>query len=420
MERQDLKVLIVNKNDISGGAARAAYSLHRSLIDAGIDSQMLVQVKDSNDDTVIGPEYGFMKWWGRFKPSLDKLPVYLYPKREKRIFSNAILPSLTIQKINQTKPDIVNLHWIGGGFLRIEDIAKIKAPIVWTLHDSWAFTGGCHLPYNCKGYQNSCGNCPQLNSHKENDLSRINWKRKNKAFKSKEDLIITTPSRWLRNCCKISSLLKDRDVSVVPNIIKLDEFKNLSKKNSRLKLKLDPKKKYILFGAMASTTDKNKGFDLLLKSLEDLEFSDNLELLVFGNDKDLKIKTNFPVRFFGVITDHRILNALYSASDLTIVPSRSESFSLVSAESFSSGTPAIAFEIGGIPDIIDHKKNGYLAKPFDVDDLANGIKWCLESDERIEKLSKSARKRAVNKFDSKLISAQVIELYKKVLATRNK
>lgn len=140
-------------------------------------------------------------------------------------------------------------------------------------------------------------------------------------------------------------------------------------------------KKYLLFGAMSATTDNNKGFDLLLKSLNLLKRKADVELLVFGNNKDLKIKTKIPVRFFGLVKEQEKLNQLYSAADVTIVPSRSESFSLVSLESISCNTPVVAFKIGGIPDIIEHKKNGYLANPFDVKDLAKRIESCLSNNE---------------------------------------
>ena len=160
-----MKILIVNTYDIKGGAARAAYRLHRALLSLGIDSQMLVQMKFSDDYTVIWPETKIQKGLALLRPFLDSIPVMFYKKRTKTLFSPAWLPfSNVVKQINQINPDIVHLHWICGGMLKIEKIAQIKAPIVWSLHDMWAFTGGCHYDEGCGGYKKSCENCKVLNS----------------------------------------------------------------------------------------------------------------------------------------------------------------------------------------------------------------------------------------------------------------
>jgi len=180
-----MKILIVNTYDILGGAAKAAYRLHRSLLSAGIDSKILVQTKKSDDYTVI-PIYGSNKIGKAFsliRPTLDQIPLKFYKNRIKTPFSPACLPfSKAIEKIKEINPDIVHLHWIAGGMIKIEDLAKIDKPIVWTLHDNWAFTGGCHIKWNCEKYTDICGACPVLGSNKEYDLSKKVWFRKKKKF----------------------------------------------------------------------------------------------------------------------------------------------------------------------------------------------------------------------------------------------
>lgn len=166
---------------------------------------------------------------------------------------------------------------------------------------------------------------------------------------------------------------------------------------------------------MSATTDKNKGFDLILKSLEKIKQKRDLELLVFGNKTDEIIKTNLPVKFFGRINNDKKINLLYASANLVIVPSRSENLPNVLLEAFSSGTPAVAFEIGGIPDIIDHKKNGYLAKPFDVDDLRRGIEWCVKNDKRNTWLSRNARKKAKLKFCQEVQTENYIKNFKEYI-----
>lgn len=409
-----MKVLIINTNELSGGAAKAANRLHKGLRDSGVESFMFVQKKQTNDKYVIGATPSlFFRGINFLRNMLDALPKKMYRNREKVPWSVGWLPNpLLFYYINKIKPDIINLHWINGGFISIKQIhklSKLNIPIVWTLHDSWAFTGGCHIPH----HQEKCssGKCPLLNSNKEYDLSDWIWEKKEKFLKPAK-LTIVTPSNWMKKCAEESALFKNKQVYRISNGIDIKEFKSISKTEAREKLNLSQDKKYILFGAMSATTDKNKGFDLLLKSLDKLNSYENVELLIFGDDKEVEVKTKIPIRRFGRIGDTRILNLLYSASDITVVPSRSENLPNVAIESFLSGTPVVGFNVGGIPDIIDHTENGYLAVSFDTSDLANGIQWCLEDDEKNKKLSISAREKAVRKFSLERQVGEYINLYK--------
>ena len=177
-----MKILIVNTYDIKGGAARAAYRLHKALLNSDVGSRMLVQNKSSDDYTVVTETGKIKKYTNKLRPILDSIPVRFYKNKTKTPFSPAWVPfGSIVDQINEIKPDIVHLHWICGGMIRIEEIAKIKAPIVWSLHDMWAFTGGCHYDEVCGGYKESCGNCKVLGSSQENDLSRKVWQRKQKA-----------------------------------------------------------------------------------------------------------------------------------------------------------------------------------------------------------------------------------------------
>lgn len=406
-----MKILHINTNDLSGGAAIAANRLHNALKQNGIESYMLVQRKQSNDSTILGAKSNlYFRGINYLRNKVDSFPKIFYPNRQKVPWSiNWLSNRHIIKKIYQINPDIIHLHWINGGFISLEDIKRISRlnkPIVWTLHDSWAFTGGCHIPHECKKYKKNCGNCPVLCSGKENDLSRQIWLNKKKIFDN-IDFIVVTPSNWLKKCAKKSSLLKNKKIIRIPNSIDLDNFKLLNKTKARRDLGLSNKKKYLLFGAMSATTDKNKGFDLFVQSLEFFKDIKNIELLVFGNKKDLEIKTKVPIRCFGRIKNQAKLNQLYSATDVTVVPSRSENFPNTIIESFSCGTPVVAFKIGGIPDIIKHKKNGYLAKPFDVKDLAKGIEFCLSNN----KLGKNARKKAEKEYSQDRQAKKYIKLY---------
>jgi glycosyltransferase involved in cell wall biosynthesis len=410
-----MKILIVNTSDIQGGAARAAYRLHKALLNQNIDSQMLVQDKVSDDWTVLGYVTKIAKGFAKIKPTLDAIPTKLYSHKTKTLFSPSYLPSSKIiKKINEINPDIVHLHWICGGMLKIEDLAKIKQPIVWSLHDMWAFTGGCHYDEECGRYKENCGYCKVLNSDKKNDLSSRIFKRKKKSFK-RNDLIIIGLSQWLANTAKDSHLFKNKKIVNLPNPIDTDLFKPFDKKQARQLWNLPENKKLILFGAMGATSDPRKGYQELIKALLNLQHK-NIELIIFGSSEP-KEKPNlkFKSHYTGHLHDDISLVTLYSACDIMVVPSIQENLSNAIMESLSCGTPVVGFNVGGNSDMIEHQKNGYLAKPFDSNDLAKGIEWVLEDEQRHQKLCLVAREKVIEKFDSKKVAKQYIELYQSLL-----
>jgi len=410
-----MKILIVNTSDIVGGAARAAYRLHKSLLASGIDSQMLVQNKSSDDYTVLTETNKLDKYFNKLRPLLDSLPLLLYKHRTKIIFSTSWLGSMNmVNTINKIKPDIVHLHWICGGMLRIEDLVKIKAPIVWSLHDNWAFTGGCHIMWKCTFYKQSCGNCPILNSKKNNDLSRRVFKRKQKTFSKFKYLTVIGLSKWLNECSKNSALLKNINHITLPNPINTALYKPFDKNKARELFNLPTDKKIVMFGAYSATSDINKGALLLVEALQKIT-DGNIELVVFGsttpkNPPNLGFKTHY----LGHLHDDFSLITLYSSADVVIVPSLQEAFGQTASEAMSCGTPVVAFGHTGLLDIIDHKTNGYLAVPFDTTDLANGIEWILNAP-NYDDICNNARKKVLSEFNSTLVARKYIKLYKEIL-----
>lgn len=409
-----MKILIINTYDIQGGAARAAYRLHRALLDSEIESRMLAQNKTSDDYTVLGHETKIQKATAKIRSKLDRLPVKFYRNKTKTLFSPAWLPlSTTVKKINEINPDIAHLHWIAGGMIKIEDLAKIKAPIVWSLHDMWAFTGGCHYDENCGAYKNSCGNCKVLSSNKNNDLSRKVFKRKQKAFSKIKNLTIVGLSRWLEKCAKESGLLKDKKILNLPNPIDTDQFKPIDKNTARKILNLPNDKKLVLCGAMNISDDPRKGFNKLNEALKKIK-GGNIELVVFGNCKSQNLpKSKYKIHCAGY-KDDSFLRILYCACDVTAVPSLQENLSNIIMESLSCATPVVGFNIGGNSDMIEHKRNGYLAKYHDASDLAKGIEQVINCDS-YDELCKNARRKILKEFDSKVVAKKYIKLYKKIL-----
>jgi len=410
-----MKILIVNTSDSGGGAARAAYRLHQSLLVQEIDSQMLVQNKKSDDFTVLSETSKIKKGLNLLRFTLDVFPVRFYKNRTKTLFSPAWLPfSGTVDKINALNPDIVHLHWINGGMMKIEDLAKIKAPIIWSLHDNWAFTGGCHIMWECDKYKDDCGACPRLGSDKENDLSRKIFNRKQKVFSKMDNLIIVGLSKWLNECAKNSTLLKDKKHINLPNPIDTNIFKPLDGEKARELWNLPQDKKLILFGANSATSDINKGFIELSQALHRLS-NKNIEFVVFGSSKPKESQNfGFKTYYVGHLHDDMSLVSLYSAVDIMVVPSRQEAFGQTASESMSCATPVVAFGATGLLDIVDHKKNGYLAKPFESQDLADGIEWVLNN-KNYDELCQNAREKVLKEFDSVVVAKKYIELYKDIL-----
>jgi glycosyltransferase involved in cell wall biosynthesis len=416
--KKQLKILIVNTHEKEGGAARSAYRLHKGLMSIGAESRMLVQYKKGDDPTIIGPANKLAKGLAFWRPELNALPLICYRNRTSPLFSPQWIPDSIPGRIVNLKPDITNLHWICDGFLRIETIAKLKGPIVWTLHDLWAITGGCHYPSECTRYIEACGCCPHLQSQKVRDLSRRVWKRKEKAYRG-IDLTVVTPSRWLAKCAKSSSLFGAFRTDVIPYGLDLNRFKPVDKLQARNFLNLPPDTNLILFGAINATEDTRKGFQYLvpaLQKLKDAGWQDKVEIVIFGSSGG---STNeypvFKTHFLGTLNDDISLSLAYAAADAFIAPSIQENLSNTVMESIACGTPCIAFNVGGMPDMIEHRNNGYLANPFDIEDLAHGISWVIEEPKRTHALGHSARKKAEQEFSLDLQARRYLTLYEELL-----
>lgn len=410
-----MRVVHVNTSESQGGAARAASRIHKGLLDIGIDSHMLVQSKESDDFTVTGPSTRMQKAAAMARPFLDQLPKLFYKNSTKAQFSAAWVPwSGIANRINALKPDIVHLHWIGEGMMRIEEIAQIKSPIVWTLHDSWAFTGGCHVRFDCKKYFEGCGACPVLGSERKSDLSSRVFKRKEKAYAKIGHLRITAPSNWLSSSAAESKLLGNRVVTTIPIPLETSSFSPIDKKLAKKLLNLPEDKRIILFGAKNALGDHNKGFSLLIDSLGKIETQD-VELLVIGSSKpasppDVSIKTHY----LGTVHDNITLRIIYSAADVSVIPSYQEAFGQAATESMSCATPVVAFGTTGLLDIVDHKITGYLAEPYSTTDLAKGIDWVLSNTD-YETLCLSASEKAIHAFDVSVVIEAYLDTYRKIL-----
>lgn len=414
-----MKIVIMNTTDIEGGAARCAYRLHKGLHCSGVNSTYTVQNKFSTDEDTLTIGTRLSKLSAVIRPLLDLVPIKFYRNRIKGYFSTGLMTRFNASSINCLSPDIINLHYVAEGFLPIESLKQFQAPIVWTLHDSWPFTGGCHLPGDCKRYQQSCGACSILGSKSPYDLSNWIWRKKSRVWRNL-DMTIVTDSTWLAECVKNSSLFKDYRVETINPGLDLNHYKPIDKITARSLLSLPADKKLILFGAMHSTSDSNKGFQFLQPAIQRIASTPlgiQTELVIFGaseptNPPNLGMKAHY----MGRLHDDMSLAVLYSAADVMVVPSIRESFGQTASEAMACGTPVVAFGATGLLDIVNHKQNGYLAIPYEPEDLANGIKWVLSLDVvGYKSLSLSARNKAEKAFSIELMSKKYLALFKELI-----
>lgn len=422
-----MKVLLINTFDTNSGSALAAQRLMRGLRSTGTDAALLVQKKSSQDPNVLGVETKFEEITAKGSRFLNNLPLKLQ-QRSVSEFSVPWLPQITPKfaqpyfKAAQIKPDLVNLHWVNYNYLQIEAIQKFQVPLVWTLHDMWPFTGGCHYSQDCDRFTKTCGACPQLNSNVEEDLSHWTWQRKFKAWQTL-NLTIVTPSYWLSKRARESSLFKDRRIEVIHNGLDTTVYRPLKKQVARQSLNLPLNRPLILFGAINATSAKRKGFHLLQAALSHLcqnHWNDRADVVIFGASSSEELPDlGFKTHCLGRLNDDSSLALAYAAADVFVAPSLDENLPNTLVESIACGTPCVAFNIGGISDIIEHQKNGYLAQPYQTKDLAQGITWLLNSD-RYQQLCDHARQMAEQKFTLEIQAQRYSSLFTEILGGRPK
>lgn len=404
-----MKVLHISASDNKGGAAKAALRNCEAQRSLGIDAHMYVLNKTTDLFFVHGIASGRRKFFFTLKNIIAQKILDYFKHKNAGYSSLNFFNSPLLKIINKSDADIVNLHWTGDEIISVADIAKIKKPIVWTLHDMWAFGGTEHYPEN-NDHENGYSS-----KQKGFDINKWNWLRKNKAWK-KIKFNIIAPCEWMYVSVKESILFKSQNVYKIQYPLNLQVFKPADQKMARKILNLPLDKKLILFGAEGGDKDLRKGFDLLEKALIELSKGYDLniaELVIFGmSAPQIPVQSNFKVNYAGLIHDESTLALLYSSADVMVVPSRMDNLPQTAIESIACGTPVVAFDIGGLPDIIEHKVTGYLAIPKNEKDLSTGIYWILSQNTCFRKACRDA---AIQKYNYKTVVEQYIKVYNKAL-----
>ena len=403
-----MKVLLLTTYP-HGGAGIACRRLQAALHVCGVSASLLT----ANE---VGSKWPF------YAERLSFLP-YERDKSVRFSFSLANFGhDLTRHPLIQ-EADVIHLHWINQGFLSLQNIHQLAAldkPVVWTLHDMWAFTGGCHYSAACDHYKTSCGNCPCLRFSGPEDLSKRIWMRKKKLFP--ENIRIVTCSNWLADVARSSNLLQHFAIQSIPNPIDITVFQPVvdsERRRFRQHLGIKPGSMVLLFVAM-KIADQRKGFQFLVEALQVVRKNHPglvIELLVLGKSEPGELAAlPYPVHALGMVTETGKLTQAYAAADVFVIPSLEDNLPNTVMEALACGTPVVGFNTGGIPEMVGHCQEGYIAPQGNSALLAEGVRWVLQHPApAMEQLRHAARRKVETCYADPVIARQYIALYEQAL-----
>ncbi len=376
---------------------------------------MAVVQKTSGDPKILGVETKLRRTLGLWRPAIGYLA---FSWGRSRYCSGAILKSSWPHYVNNSDFDLVHLHWVNREMMSIEDIGRFSKPIVWTLHDMWAFSGTEHyIDYEPTARWRTgyfAHNRPS--NYRGLDVDSWVWHRKRRAWQ--KPIHIVTPSQWLADCARTSSLMREWPIHTIPNTLDTEKFSPQDKTIACKKLGLPEDKHLVLFGSPGDERNLRKGWDILKLALAQLSTRiTDVAGVIFGQSEPVDPpQLGLPLYWMGRLNDEVTLALLYSAADVVVVPSRQDNLPQTGTEAQTCGCPVVAFNTCGLPSVVIHQETGYLAKAFDSDDLANGIEWVLTDTERHARLSHQARERAVRLWSPDVVSKQYINVYEQAIA----
>lgn len=421
-----MRVLIVNTSEKTGGAAVAANRLMDALNNNGVKARMLVRDKLSEDITVVSlPRSPLLQW--RFLWERWCLFWHLHFSKQHLWEIDMANVGSDITKLREfQEADVIHLSWINQGMLSLKNIRKIMKsgkPIVWTMHDLWAATGICHYARGCNRYGSSCGNCPLL-PHKgsKHDLSAKIFKRKKSLYQD-ANIYFVSCSKWLERQAKQSALFVGQRITNIPNPIDVHVFCPQDKTEARLRVGLPVDKRLILFVSQ-KVTDERKGMNYFVEAIERLlkvhpDVKDNTAIAILGgHSEEMAIHLPLPTYSLGYVSNEKKIVNIYNSVDVFVLPSLEDNLPNTIMEALACGVPSVGFKVGGIPEMIEHQKNGYVANYRDVDDLANGIHWVLDEADHDE-LKLACLHKVSHNYSQHAVALKYIEIYNEVMAYKN-
>ncbi len=403
------KVLHIVGGASTDGAFKGADLLHKELLKLDIESKILNDNPLNNskkksiancDNNIIFINKNYIK------KIVNKIFIYT-EKILKSFYLHSPRETFTwgffgfdITKLKEYQDaDIIHIHWFNQGFINLKALSKINKPVIWTMRDMWAFTGGAHYTMDFEKYEHS-------------NLSKKIQTIKKKIYKKNFKFVAI--SDWLKNKAKKSEVLKEYDIKKIYNNINLQEFDLMEKNIAKTILEVSTKKQIILYGAQ-NPQSKRKGWDIFVDTLKKLD-KEKYFLLIFGNFWSQKVLDNIGIEYknLGFINDNKKLNAAYSASDFFIASSIQEAFGKTWAEALACGTPVLCFDNTSVSEIVDHKTNGYIVKNFNSSELLQGINW-LSEEVKKNNFKKNQIRNKASIFDIKVIAKKYVDLYDDVL-----
>lgn len=417
-----MRVLIVNTSERTGGAAIAASRMRDALIDNGVKTKMLVRTKETDNVSVAqlrqSPMLRFNFLWERGRIWLGNSL-----SRDHLFDIDTATRGSDITRLPEFKEaDVIHLHWVNQGMLSLNGLRKILdsgKPVVWTMHDMWPFTGICHYAHDCQRYVSGCHDCPLLKNPGEKDMAWRTFRRKEETYVPK-NMAFVACSRWLADQARQSRLLRGMPVTDIPNPINTALFKPRDKEKVREACRLPQDKKLILFSAFR-TTSPIKGLNYFSEACKlydrrHPEMREQIAIVAVGRDAEqLQGMFTYPVYPMGYVSDEHRMADIYNACDAFLMPSLQDNLPNTIVEAMASGLPCIATAVGGIPQMIHHRENGYLAEPRQADDLCRGLEWLFTCNYSI--VSKAARSFAVNEYSGHNVAMRYIEIYNQLCNT---
>ncbi|MFP4088305.1 MAG: glycosyltransferase [Desulfobacteraceae bacterium] len=423
-----MRIVQISTYDIRGGASRATYRLHRGLRDRGEDCRMVVRHRESEDEFVFPVQADPSGQQDGRDFFLSQVIQGHYIDAHRTEMSNTLfsLPysGLDLSPLSLVQEaDIINLHWVARfqSSISLNRLFALKKPVVWTLHDQWAFTGGCHYSAGCKGYRTDCRACPQLADDPFN-LPTAVLDDKEVLFKD-ADLTIVTPSRWMAECAKKSRLFGDLRVEVIPNSLETDLYIPVPKPEAKEKLGLETKGVTLLFGG-EDGNEKRKGFRELMGGIrycltdagfQDLVGAGNLRLICFGRPNDEIASLGIPVDALGYLDSEERIRDVYAAADIFVLPSLEDNLPNTILEAMSCGTPVVAFETGGIPEMVKDGVTGRLVPLGDSESLGQALLALIFNPEERQTMGKACRKRIERDYPLEVQARSYAQLYEALI-----
>ena len=415
-----MRILIVNTSERTGGAAVAANRLMKALNNNGAKAKMLVRDKETESLTVVPlPHSSRLRWHFLW----ERLVIFcrLHFSRQHLFEVDIANAGSDITKLPEfQEADVIHLHWVNQGMLSLKGIQKILQsgkPVVWTMHDIWPATALCHVTLGCQHFTSQCGYCRLLpGGGSSHDFSTTIWQRKQRIL-ADENIYFVACSRWLESEAKRSALLKGQKITSIPNPIDTRIYKIGDKKEARQRLGLPLDKKLILF-ASQRVTNVNKGMDYLIEACRQLELDDAAVVILGGHAEEVVSQLSLEAYPLGYVNDEQRIVDVYHAADVFVLPSLSENLPNTIMEAMACGVPCVGFKVGGIPEEIDHRRNGYVAEYRSAEDLARGIRWILtEAD--YEELSKNAVHKVMQNYSQQSVALKYLDVYHQAQAFKH-